>query len=251
MTLTGYGARSRGRAVTDQQAWLQRLAQQPGDGISPAAHFCRSCVERLGVTGAGIAVVTNEGHRGVVFATDETSARIEELQFALGEGPCIEAVQTGGPLLIADLDDTGGIDPSRWPVFRGSARKAGVRAVFAFPLRIGAITVGVLDLYRDAPGELDDDQLVAALMAADSAALALLELDVSSSAAFSDDADTRSSFRLEVHQATGIVQVQLDVTPEVAFVMLRARAFAIGRSLTDVARDVVAHRLRFTREEDS
>jgi GAF domain-containing protein len=237
--------------MTDQQEWLNRLAQQPGDGTSPAAHICGLCVEQLGVTGAGIAIVTNEGNRGVVFATDETSARIEELQFSLGEGPCVEAAQTGSPLLIDDLDDTGGIDPSRWPVFRDGAQKAGVRAVFAFPLRVGAITVGVLDLYRDVPGDLDDDQLVAALMAADIAALALLELDVSSSAAFSDDAEARSSYRLEVHQATGIVQVQLDVTPEVAFVMLRARAFALGRSVTDVARDVVSHRLRFIREEDS
>lgn len=235
--------------MTDQQEWLRLLAQPPGNGTSRSEQICRLCVERLGVTGAGIAMVTNEGNRGVVFATDETSARIEDLQFALGQGPCIDAVETGTPLLIADLNDGDGIDSDHWPVFRDGARKVGVRAVFAFPLRIGVITVGVLDLYRDVTGTLDPDQLLAALMAADVAALALLELDVSSSAAFSDDDTARSTYRLEVHQATGIVQVQLDVTSEAALLMLRARAFALGRPVTGVARDVIAHRLRFTRED--
>ena len=235
--------------MADQREWLRLLTRAPGDEASRPERICRLCVEWLGITGAGIALVTNEGNRGVVFATDETSARIEELQFALGEGPCVDAVSNGGPLLIADLDLTRGIDSDHWPVFRDGARKAGVRAVFAFPLRLGAITVGVLDLYRDAPGDLDDDQLSGALMAADVAALALLELDISSSAAFCDDDDARSTYRLEVHQATGMIQVQLDVTAEVALVMLRARAFALGQSVTDVALDVVAHRLRFTRED--
>ena len=124
-----------------------------------------------------------------------------------------------------------------------------MRAVFAFPLRIGAITVGVLDLYRDAPGDLDDDALAMALLAADTAALTLLELDVSNGAVFDGDDIARSTYRLEVHQATGIVQVQLGVSAEVALVMLRARAFASGRPVAEVARDVVARRLRFNRED--
>lgn len=232
----------------DQSQWEQLLADTARAGPARPQQICQLCVDQLPMTGAGIAVVTVEGNRGVVCATDEGSARVEELQFALGEGPCIDAASASSPVLIPDLDHSDGVG-TRWPVFRDSARVAGVRAVFAFPLRIGAIIVGVLDLYCDQPGELDETQLSKALTAADAAALALLEIDVSGSSAFSDDGDSRASYHLEVHQATGMVQVQLDVGPEVALVMLRARAFSLGRPVVDVAREVVARRLRFTQED--
>ena len=235
--------------MSSRQEWLRLLAQLPDDGATRPEHICRSCVAALGISGAGIAMVTEEGNRGVVCATDEASARIEELQFDLGEGPCIDAVAAGGPVMIPDLDHAAGVEPARWPIFRDASRAAGVRAVFAFPLRIGGITVGVLDLYRDAPGDLDDDALAMALLAADTAALTLLELDVSNGAVFDGDDIARSTYRLEVHQATGIVQVQLGVSAEVALVMLRARAFASGRPVAEVARDVVARRLRFNEED--
>ena len=194
-------------------------------------------------------MVTKAGNRGVVCATDEVSARIEELQFSLGEGPCVEAVTTGVPVLIADLRAPDGAAVERWPVFMEGAEAAGVRAVFAFPLRIGAIVVGALDLYNDQPGELDGWQLAAALMAADAAALALLRIDTDGMTGFADDFASRGSYQMQVHQATGIVQVQLGVPTEEAFLMLRARAFTLGRPLAEVANDVVNRRLRFAKED--
>ena len=121
--------------------------------------------------------------------------------------------------------------------------------MFAFPLRIGAINVGVLDVYRSEPGPLHNGQLRAALLAADAAALALLDVGTAHDDLFSDNVDARSAYQLQVHQATGIVQVQLGVATEEAFLMLRARAFALGRPLVDVATDVVARRLRFSVED--
>ena len=194
-------------------------------------------------------MVTKAGNRGVVCATDEVSARIEELQFSLGEGPCVEAGSTGVPVLIADLLEPDGAAVDRWPMFMEGAQSAGVRAVFAIPLRIGAIIVGALDLYNDHPGELDRVQLPAALMAADAAALALLHLDTDGVTGFADDFASRGSYQMQVHQATGMVRVQIGVTTEEAFLMLRARAFTLGRPLAEVAKDVVNRRLRFSQEE--
>jgi GAF domain-containing protein len=194
-------------------------------------------------------MVTTAGNRGVVCATDDVSARIEDLQLTLGEGPCIDAAQSGTPVLVPDLNRPDDIAVDRWPAFIEGAGAAGVRAVFAFPLRIGAINVGVLDVYRSEPGPLREGQLRAALLAADAAALALLHVNTASEEPFSDDADALSTYQLQVHQATGIVQVQLDVPTEEAFLMLRARAFALGRPLVDVATDVVARRLRFSVED--
>jgi hypothetical protein len=194
-------------------------------------------------------MVTAAGNRGVVCATDEVSARIEDLQLTLGEGACVDAVQAGTPVLVGDLDEPGDIVTERWPAFMEGAAQAGVRAVFAFPLRIGAITVGVLDLYRDRPGDLTAGQLTMALMAADAAAIALLYLGSRSNGGFADDMDGHVTYQMQVHQATGMVKVQLGVTIEEAFLMLRAHAFAAGRPVAEVARDVVERRLRFSTED--
>jgi hypothetical protein len=207
------------------------------------------CVEMLGVTGAGISMVTTAGNHGVVCATDEVSAKIEDLQLTLGEGPCIDSVRGGSPVLISDLGASD-FSVERWPAFLEGAGAAGVRAVFAFPLRIGAITVGAMDLYRDVPGDLADDELPAALMAADAAAHALLHLDDPPDAPATGASNFATVYHPQVHQATGMVQVQLGVSTNEAFVRLRARAFATNRSLVGLAGDVVDRRIRFSTEDE-
>lgn len=232
--------------VNEQDEWAALLAEsaaaQPG-------RICQLCVQMLGITGAGISMVTAAGNRGVVCATDEVSAQIEDLQFTLGEGACVDAVQAGTPVLVSDLGEPGDIMVERWPAFMEGAAAAGVRAVFAFPLRIGAITIGALDFYRDQLGDLTAGQLAAVLLAADAAALALLYLGTGRPDPFADDASSRSAYQMQVHQATGMVTVQAGATIEEAFLMLRARAFAAGRPVADVARDVVERRLRLTMED--
>jgi hypothetical protein len=235
--------------VDDRDGWVRLLAEATADASSQCQRITALCVQMLGVTGGGISIVTATGNRGVVCATDDIAARIEDLQFTLGEGPCVDAVGSGSPVLIPDLAESADIVIERWPAFLEGAGAAGVEAVFALPLRIGAISVGVMDLYRDAPGELAAADLSAALLAADAAALVLLQLDASPHDTFADDPDARSTYQLQVHQATGMVQVQADVTTEEAFLLLRARAFSTGRPLVDVATDVVERRLRFPKEE--
>src|SRR5664279_3749928 len=199
----------------DPDRWTRLSAAAAGERGAQPRRICQLCVQTLGVTGAGISLVTDTGNRGVVCATGDVSGRIEDLQFTLGEGPCIDAARAG----------------------------------FAFPLRIGAITLGALDLYRDRPGELDGGQLAAALLAADAAAIALLHLDAGRDEAFADDLDAGRTYHLQVHQATGMVQSQLDVETDEALLRLRSRAFATDRRQRAVATDVVQRRLRFAPED--
>ena len=230
--------------ASDLDRWSARLADTRSAGGSRAERVCELCVGTVPVTGGGVSVTTRGGQLATLCATDEVAARIEELQFVLGEGPCVDAIQTGAPLLVSDVLDPPKQIASRWPGFLDAAAEAGVRAVFGFPLHLGAIRVGALDLYRTEPGLLSDGEMSAVRMAADTIALSLpLHLGPGQ---FVDDKAERSSYRLEVHQAAGMVAVQLDISLGEALVRLRAHAFSQDIPLAQVAVDVVARRLRLS-----
>jgi hypothetical protein len=235
--------------VVNLDRWARLLTEGPAEGAERSRHICQLCAQQLGVSGAGISMVTTTGNWGVVCATDEVSARIEDLQFTLGEGVCVEAVKAGVPVMVDDLHEPGDAAVERWPAFMEGASAAGARAVFALPLLIGSINVGALDLYRDLPGSLTAGQLSAALTAADAAAVALLQLGTGYASPFADDTDSRAAYQMQVHQASGMVKIQAGVTIDEAFLILRAHAFATGRSVADVAKDVVERRLRLPAED--
>ncbi len=225
-------------------------ADVSGTGSSLLGRICAACVRSVPVTGAAVSLMTGAGHRAIVCASDDVVAQLENLQFDLGEGPCIEAFDQRRPVLAPDLVDHGGEAGARWPAFVPAALTTGARALFAFPLQLGAAELGVLLLYRDQAATLDAAQQVRALRLADAAFFALLE-SLSGAAAGqngerdgdSPDADVALS-RAEVYQAAGMVMVHLGVSIEEATVRLHAYAFANDRPLLDVAHDIVEHRLR-------
>jgi hypothetical protein len=178
-----------------------------------------------------------------LYASDSVASQIEELTLTLGEGPGVEAI-AGGPVLVGDLSAS---DPlARWPVFAPAAVQVGVRAMFALPLAVGAIRLGVLDLYRARAGGLEHDQLADVLVLADTACALLLDTESGAAARFEGRGPEQGGLQhAEVHQATGMLIVQLEVSAAVALVRLRAYAYAHERRLRDVAADVVARRLRF------
>jgi len=209
-----------------------------------------ACAVAVSVTGVGLILMTDSGPAGVVAATDEAASTMEKLQFGLGEGPCVDSSVTGRPALHPDLARTG---PALWPVFSAGALEAGIGAIFAFPLRVGAIRLGVLDLYRDEPGHLTSDQLAEALSFAGAATTILLLLETRSSPLGSADADRLDDVighRAVVHQATGLIAVQAKVSLAAALSLLRAASFSAGRSMEAVGRDVVDRALRFDDDND-
>lgn len=227
-----------------RQRIIDRLVgDAPG---AETARLCRVCAEVTGMTGAGIMLMWGDVPRGSVCTTDEVSALIEQLQYDLGEGPCVDAHQLERPVLEPDLAEP--TDP-RWLAFAGPALDAGVRAVFGFPLRVGAVRLGALNLYRDRPGPLDGEQHADALVMADVAAEAVLLLQAEAPVGeIAAELDAGGDFQYVVHQAAGMVSVQLDVTVGQALIRLRAYAFGNDRPLTQVARDVVSRTLRFDAE---
>jgi hypothetical protein len=225
---------------------LLAIARDTKDDRELAGEICRACVDGLDIDGAAISLLTADPSRETVVASDATADLLEDLQFSLGEGACIDAAVSRRPVLVADMNDPA--QTARWPVYAAAvAEQTGVRAIFALPLQWGAIDVGVLDLYRRAPGALSAAQMRDALSAADAATLILLGLR--SDPGDDDQAWDRSwGNRAEIHQATGMVVAQLGVSAADALARLRAHAFAEQRLLGDVARDVVARRLCFTED---
>ncbi|MCX4576477.1 GAF and ANTAR domain-containing protein [Streptomyces sp. NBC_01571] len=210
---------------------------------------CAAAVAALPVGGAGLSAMSVSAASHPLCSTDDVSEQLEELQLTLGEGPCVDAFAQGSAVLTPDLFAAEVQD--RWAVFADAALEAGARAVFAFPLRTGAISPGVLDLYSQVPRRLDTEELADAVVFADTAALVLLDsrLDGEAGPAGGGPADARfedlGAYRAEIDQATGMLTGQLGVSAEEAFVRLRAHAYARGRRLAAVAADVVAHRLTF------
>ena len=226
------------------------------DGVDEhavAQRICRACVAGLDVDGAVISVLTATVSRETLWATDPTAELLEELQFTLNEGACMQAATTGTPVLVADLHHSR--NTQRWPIFAAAvAEQTDVRALFAFPLQWGTVNVGVLDLYRTTPGALSTFQCRDAISASETAALMLLGVRTDPGHTDADGAgggswlDHAHSSRAEIHQATGIVLAQLGVSAAQALARMRGCAFVEQRLLIDVARDVVSHRLQFTEE---
>jgi hypothetical protein len=224
------------------KVWGWIATAHRGDGPVSVAAVCNAAALRLGVDGASVTAISGPQSREPLFASDELSALLEELQFTTGEGPGADEFWLGTPVLIADLDSAA----AQWPGFVPEAVAAGARAMFALPLQTGAIRVGVLSLYRALPGPLSAGDLADVLVFAD-IALQLL-LDASSGISGSPGyrpLDGLSDRRAVVYQATGMISVQLGVSLEDALARMRAHAFAASAALGDVAGDVVSRRLRF------
>lgn len=216
--------------------WLERARKR----IVP---LCDSCVKDVEVDGGGVALLSSDRVRAVVYTSDDVSTALEALQIDLAEGPCIDAGIGRSPVLISDLRDPGEGVVERWPFLLREVDPLGIRGVFAFPLRVGSIVLGTLELYRSTAGPLQRDQLSTALRAADDMGSAIVDLGQPM------DVGNIGRSAASVHQAAGMVMVQLDSTIDEAMALLRASAFAEGVSLLQLSADVLSGRRRFTKEQ--
>ena len=194
------------------------------------------------MTAASVMLMSDDLPRGSGCASSQLSSLIEDLQFTLGEGPCVDAYGLDCPVLEPDLAANGGM---RWIGFAAPALEAGARAVFGFPLRVGTVRLGALNLCNDLPGRLSDDQHADALVMADIVTRTLLAIQAEAPlGAIATDLEEGSDFHGVVHQASGMVSAQMNVGIAEALIRLRASAFATDRPLVAVSQDVVTRRLR-------
>jgi hypothetical protein len=235
--------------MSGPEQWRAELGAAIEGADSPlvaADQLCVACVDLLEIDGASISLTHQGSTRGTFGSSGDLSRRLDALQFTFGEGPCLDAVRDGGPVLAADLDDP---VERRWPAFRGALLESGVNAVFALPVRIASDHIGALDLFRRERGSLTERAMTVGLLAAELAAVPLLDLmsaDVDwYGAGQGDDGwqQLASLERTEVYQATGMIVGALDVSATEALVRLRAYAFSHDMTASQVAWDIVERRL--------
>jgi hypothetical protein len=225
----------------------QLLAAVDGQrGVEAADRLCEVCVSLFDIDAAAISLVFDGANSGTLGSSSALARTYDELQFTLGEGPCLESVANRSPVLIADLAAPN--DP-RWPIYGPAMLSHKIRGVFAMPVLVAGEHVGALDFFRAKPGDLEDQYLAGAIVAAELAGIPMLDLlEADLLAAISDPdsnawAELHGLSRAEVSQATGVLVAQLGVEPAEALVRLRAYAYATGRTSTDVARDILERRL--------
>lgn len=223
-------------------------SRQDGDDdldANPGRALCTVFVNALPVSGASISVVGESGQHSTIGASDRLAAEVEAWQFELGEGPHWDALRTDRPALVYDLDDAA----HTWPALLGRILTGNVGALFAFPLQLGAATVGVADLYsRTSTAPWPAETVQAARNLADRVTAPAVRLATRSAAAeVSEVGGFAVELRREVHQAAGMVMVQLDCTASAALLRLRGEAFASGVPLSTLARQVIQSRIDFSR----
>jgi len=200
--------------------------------------LCRATADCLALQGAVVNLMTRPGDDWVVASSDERSLRVGELSFTLGEGPSVDAFSQGRPVIVPDLSASG---RRQWAGYASTALGLGVGAVFALPLHVGAVRLGVLETYADEARALDDEEMAMLLSFARVGTEVLLDGRAEAPGATLDrQRNVALDHRAEVHQAQGMVMVDLGIGLAEALVRMRAHAFSREVALIDVAREIIA-----------
>jgi GAF domain len=216
--------------------FAQLVAARVEHDTAPATSLCHASVEVLGVAGAGLVLMSGGRSLDFIGVSDAAADAVEQMEYTLGEGPCVSAYHTKAPVFDADLAD--GAD-DRWPEFRRVAIAAGFHSAFGFPLLIERVCIGALNLYHDRPGALTDGQVADALVIATFASQAVMAWQANAPpGALAWQLEHAPNNRVQVHQATGRISVQVGISLDDALVLLRAYSFSHDRPIGDVAADI-------------
>jgi len=201
---------------------------------------CRAAVDSLGLSAAVVSLIAPSadgrvGSEAIAASWGPGARTVEGLQLNLGEGPSRDAYVRRRPVLVSDLEQ----DLVWWPGYVPAALTAGIASAFAFPLSVGAVRLGVLTLYGAAARSLVEDDLADSLLLCEFATQLLLDQPVDE---LHDDTVLieQLEFRDTVYQAQGMTMVALDVSLAEALARMRARAFAAGQDLTELATDILS-----------
>jgi GAF domain-containing protein len=196
--------------------------------------LCDLAREVTDATGTGILLEDVDGSLRYAVASDAKTARLEEIQLDLGEGPCMLAHADKEPVLIPALDTE-----QRFDGWLPRARAEGVEAVFTLPLLSKGSSIGILDIYREQPSELTDQQLTEAGVVANMITTAVLNRqEYEQSVGRTDQLQAALDARILMEQAKGRVSEAHNVDMATAEEIIHKHAAEQGRPIGEVVRAI-------------
>lgn len=210
------------------------------DVVDVLQGLIEECVTLFDAAAAGILLLSPTGHLEVIVSTSERSEFVGLMQLRVGEGPCVEAVDTGLVVSVADIDEVS----DRWPAFASDARQSGFASIHAIPMRLRDSTLGSLNLFRDRAGPLNVPDAVAAQALADVATISILQQRVIEQSEVAQSQLQRAlDSRVVIEQAKGYLAQRRDIDMDAAFTLIRGYARSTRTRLGQIATDVVEGRL--------
>jgi hypothetical protein len=227
----------------DAERFAVAVEARTHEARDPLSSLCLACTDLVGVRGAALLVISGKRSLGCVGVSDLIAGAVEQVEFTLGDGPCVVAFRTKVPVFAPDLGDAAN---DRWPDFRRGALAVGIHAAFGFPLLVDRVCIGAMNLYHDRPGALTETQIADAQLIAGLASRTLLTWQAEAPPGrVAWQLEQVPNHRLEIHQAAGRISVQATIPVVDALVLLRAYAFSEDRAISDVAHDVATGSIRF------
>jgi transcriptional regulator with GAF, ATPase, and Fis domain len=197
------------------------------------------CVELLEVDAAGLLLADGRGTLQLVAASTEQARVVELFQIQNDEGPCLDSYRTGQPVVVGDMAAADAA--ARWPRFAAAAREMGFAAVHAIPMRLREQVIGTLNLFGSAPDGLDPAVARAARALVDIATIGILqERAAREHELVTGQLQVALNSRVIIEQAKGILAERMRVTPDQAFIVLRAYSRTNNHPLTQLAGDVIS-----------
>lgn len=231
------------------------IEAEPASSVDGAiqGRLTRLCValdRAIPASGAGMTMAVKGAPTLVLAASGPHAEELEELQITLGQGPCVDAITSRRPVLEPDLAGSGA---RAWPAYCAEAGALGVAAVFSFPLQIGGVCLGGLDVYRVTPGSLTRTELADALAFTQVAFDILLDGEDRRTDGEDHRADGQGPEEMAdssvLWQAQGMIMIQLGVSLAEAMSRIRAHAFASEMRLGSVAGDILSGILTLTNDD--
>jgi len=215
-------------------ASLRRLTDRghPDGNLRAALHeVTNACVDLFRVSGSGIMLADEQNISRYVAASDGPGRVLETLESELGEGPCTEAYVLGTSITVADL-----AGESRWPDLAAAIDPYPLRAVLGVPVRLGGVTVGTLDVYKDHPSDWDESEQAALSRFSNIVGMLL------SSALSAHEANElvgqlqyALDYRVVIERGVGYLMARDDIDAVTAFNRLRRSARSTQSKIGDVA----------------
>ncbi|NNN01779.1 MAG: hypothetical protein HKL86_08120 [Acidimicrobiaceae bacterium] len=226
-------------------AIYELIALREREGTGPGL-LCTVAAQITRMDGAGVEISSIDNSMTGLCSSSPTSVALMDFEKIAGEGPSKSA--NVSEVAIDGSDLTMELPP--WPVYTPMALSVGVRAVFGFPIRLGAVRLGALSLFRREVGGLSEDQYSDGYLVASVIGRSLLAMESGArSGELSEELQRHSTLDFAVHQAAGMISVQGAMSVKDALVALRSHAFARSTGIADVAVQVISRRSRYVRNQ--